>query len=405
MKYLLVFLFVFLLGNCLQIFLYLFNLYSVRNNNRIPEIFKDTLNKEEFEKSRRYTIDKIKFKILEIAIKTFITIFLLIYIWPIIESFTYKIISEGIPQGILFFLLIGALYYIIDLPFHYYLTFVIETKYQFNKSSLRLFVYDQMKSILITAILGLIVIFAFLGTANMTNIWWIPASFLGILLIIIIQIVSPLMIPLFNKLKPIENQILKEKIEQIARKSGLSLSNIFIIDQSRRSLHTNAFFSGIGKNKRLILFDTLFKINFEDEILAVIAHETGHYVKKHIIKLFLIDSLFFIITVFFFFILVNSQFIYSAFRINALYSVALYAAIFIGSIISLLEFVYNSISRKFEYEADKIAANATSREIMINVLKKLAKSNLSNLYPHPLFVFFKYSHPAPIDRIKAIIKD
>jgi STE24 endopeptidase len=399
------FLFVFLLSNCLQIFLYLLNLYSVRNNNKIPEIFKDTLNKEEFEKSRQYTIDKIKLKILEIAIKTFITIFLLIYIWPIIESLTYKIISEAIPGGILFFLLIGALYYIIDLPFQYYLTFVIETKYQFNKSSLRLFLYDQMKSILITAILGLIVIFAFLGTANMTSTWWIPASFLGILLIIIIQIVSPLMIPLFNKLKPIENQMLKEKIEQIARKNGLSLSTIFIIDQSRRSLHTNAFFSGIGKSKRLILFDTLLKINSEDEILAVFAHETGHYVKKHIIKLFFINSLIFVITIFFFFVLVNSQFIYIAFRVNALYSVALYAAIFIGSIISLLEFVYNSISRKFEYEADRIATDATSREIMINVLKKLAKSNLSNLYPHPLFVFFKYSHPAPIDRIKAIIKD
>jgi STE24 endopeptidase len=223
-------------------------------------------------------------------------------------------------------------------------------------------------------------------------------------LVIFLEIISPLLLSLFNKLKPIENIGLKVKIEEIAKRSGLSISNIFVIDQSKRSLHTNAFFSGVGKSKRLILFDTLLKVHSEEEILAIFAHEVGHYIKRHVLKLIFINSLIFFVVIFSLFILVNSKVVNLAFGVNEFYSVALYATIFLGSIMSLLEFIYNSISRKFEYEADRVAADITSKQIIINALKRLVKSNLSNLYPHPLFVFFKYTHPTPLERINVISK-
>jgi STE24 endopeptidase len=374
----------------------------VRRNNKMPEVFKDILREEDFEKSRLYTIDKMKLNVFETILETSVMVFLIVYGFPIIERFVTKINSNEVFQGILFFFLIGAIYYLLGLSFRYYATFVVERKYEFNKTNLKLFVSDQAKGILIAVVLGFVIIFTFLSIVRISSTWWIPVSLFTVFLFVFFEIISPLLLPLFNKLKPIENVELKEKIEEIARRNGLSISNIFVIDQSKRSLHTNAFFSGIGKSKRLVLFDTLLKLHSEEEILAIFAHEVGHYVKRHILKLIFINSLIFFVVIFFLFALVNSKVLNFAFGVSKFYSVALYAVIFIGSIMSLLEFVYNSISRRFEYEADRVAVYATSKEIIINVLKRLVKSNLSNLYPHPLFVFFKYTHPTPLERINAI---
>jgi STE24 endopeptidase len=374
----------------------------VRRNNKMPEVFKDILREEDFEKSRLYTIDKMKLNVFETILETSVMVFLIVYGFPIIERFVTKINSNEVFQGILFFFLIGAIYYLLGLSFRYYATFVVERKYEFNKTNLKLFVSDQAKGILIAVVLGFVIIFTFLSIVRISSTWWIPVSLFTVFLFVFFEIISPLLLPLFNKLKPIENVELKEKIEEIARRNGLSISNIFVIDQSKRSLHTNAFFSGIGKSKRLVLFDTLLKLHSEEEILAIFAHEVGHYVKRHILKLIFINSLIFFVVIFFLFALVNSKVLNLAFGVSKFYSVALYAVIFIGSIMSLLEFVYNSISRRFEYEADRVAVYATSKEIIINVLKRLVKSNLSNLYPHPLFVFFKYTHPTPLERINAI---
>ena len=399
MKYFVLFLFIFLLNNSLQIFLYLLNMSYVRRNNKIPEVFKDILREEDFKKSRLYTIDKMKLNAFETVIESCVMIFLIAFGFPIIERFVSKILSNEVFQGILFFFLVGAIYYLFGLSFQYYATFVLERKYEFNKTNLKLFVSDQAKDILIAVVLGFVILFTFLNIIRISNAWWIFVFLFAVFLVIFLEIISPLLLSLFNKLKPIENIGLKVKIEEIAKRSGLSISNIFVIDQSKRSLHTNAFFSGVGKSKRLILFDTLLKVHSEEEILAIFAHEVGHYIKRHVLKLIFINSLIFFVVIFSLFILVNSKVINLAFGVSKFYSVALYATIFIGSIMSLLEFVYNSISRRFEYEADRVAADITSKQIIINALKKLVKSNLSNLYPHPLFVFFKYTHPTPLERI------
>ncbi len=377
---------------------------SVRRNNKMPEVFKDILSEEDFEKSRLYTIDKMKLNVFEIVLETPVMIFLIVYFFPIVERFVSKINSNEVVQGILFFFLIGAIYYLLGLPFRYYATFVVERKYEFNKTNLKLFVSDQAKGVLIAVVLGFVIIFTFLSIVRISSTWWILVSLFAVFLFVFLEIISPLLLPLFNKLKPIENVELKDKIEEIARRNGLSISNIFVIDQSKRSLHTNAFFSGIGKSKRLVLFDTLLKLHSEEEILAIFAHEVGHYIKRHILKLIFINSLIFFVVIFSLFALVTSRVLNLAFGVSKFYSVALYAAIFVGSVMSLLEFVYNSISRRFEYEADRVAVYATSKEIIVNALKRLVKSNLSNLYPHPLFVFFKYTHPTPLERINVIYK-
>ena len=404
MKYFVLFLFIFLLNNSLQIFLYLLNMSYVRRNNKIPEVFKDILREEDFKKSRLYTIDKMKLNAFETVIESCVMIFLIAFGFPIIERFVSKILSNEVFQGILFFFLVGAIYYLFGLSFQYYATFVLERKYEFNKTNLKLFVSDQAKGIFIAVVLGFVILFTFLNIIRISNAWWIFVFLFAVFLVIFLEIISPLLLSLFNKLKPIENIGLKVKIEEIAKRSGLSILNIFVIDQSKRSLHTNAFFSEVGKSKRLILFDTLLKVHSEEEILAIFAHEVGHYIKRHVLKLIFINSLIFFVVIFSLFILVNSKVVNLAFGVNEFYSVALYAAIFVGSIMSLLEFVYNSISRRFEYEADRVAADITSKQIIINALKKLVKSNLSNLYPHPLFVFFKYTHPTPLERINVISK-
>jgi len=377
---------------------------SIRRNNKIPEVFKDILREEDFKKSRLYTIDKMKLNAFETVIESCVMIFLIAFGFPIIERFVYKILTNEVFQGILFFFLVGAIYYLLGLSFQYYATFVLERKYEFNKTNLKLFISDQAKGILIAVVLGFVILFTFLNIIRISNDWWIFVFLFAVFLVIFLEIISPLLLSLFNKLKPIENIGLKVKIEEIAKRSGLSISNIFVIDQSKRSLHTNAFFSGVGKSKRLILFDTLLKVHSEEEILAIFAHEVGHYIKRHVLKLIFINSLIFFVMIFSLFILVNSKVVNLAFGVSKFYSVALYATIFVGSIMSLLEFVYNSISRRFEYEADRVAADITSKQIIINALKRLVKSNLSNLYPHPLFVFFKYTHPTPLERINVISK-
>jgi STE24 endopeptidase len=377
---------------------------SVRRNNKIPEVFKDILREEDFKKSRLYTIDKMKLNAFETVIESCVMIFLIAFGFPIIERFVYKILTNEVFQGILFFFLVSAIYYLLGLSFRYYATFVLERKYEFNKTNLKLFVSDQAKDILIAVVLSFVILFTLLNIIRISNDWWIFVFLFAVFLVIFLEIISPLLLSLFNKPKPIENIGLKVKIEEIAKRSGLSISNIFVIDQSKRSLHTNAFFSGVGKSKRLILFDTLLKVHSEEEILAIFAHEVGHYIKRHVLKLIFINSLIFFVVIFSLFILVNSKVVNLAFGVSKFYSVALYATIFIGSIMSLLEFVYNSISRRFEYEADRVAADITSKQIIINALKRLVKSNLSNLYPHPLFVFFKYTHPTPLERINVISK-
>jgi len=362
------------------------------------------MNNEDFEKSRLYTIEKMKFNILKAIVNASTILILIIVGFRAFEKFVSKVPVNEVFQGILFFFIIYAIYYLINLPFEYYRIFVLEKKYGFSQINLNLFITDELKQILISAVLGFVVLFTFFYIASTTSKWWVFVSLFAVFFIVMSQIIFPFILPLFNKLEPVKDTELKTKIEELAKRSGLSISHIFVIDESKRSLHTNASFSGFGRWKRLILYDTLLKVHPENEVLAIVAHEIGHYTKRHIIKFTVLTSLILFTVVYSVFVLSNSSVINLAFGVNKFYSVILYTSIFISSIMSLFEFVFNSISRKFEYEADRISAELTSKQSIINALKRLAKANLSFPYAHPLFVLYKYSHPTIIERIEAVEK-
>jgi len=404
MKFLALFLFVYLLGGTLQIFLYLANLSYARKMSKVPEALKDVMNEDDFEKSRLYTIEKMKFNTLKTIIDTLVMLIFIIAGVPYIERLVSRVPLNEVFQGILFFFVVYAIYYIINLPVEYYRVFVLEKKYGFSKMNLKLFVSDELKQILISAVLGFAVLFTFFYITSVTSNWWVFVSLFAVFFVILSQIIFPFILPLFNKLEPIKDTGLKTKIEELAKKVSLSISNIFVIDESKRSFHTNASFSGFGRWKRLILYDTLLKVHPEDEILAIVAHEIGHYIKRHIIKFTVLTSLILFAVVYSVFVLSNSTVINLAFGVNKFYSVVLYASIFISSIMSLFEFAFNSISRKFEYEGDSVSAELTSKQSIINALKRLAKTNLSFPYAHPLFVLYKYSHPTILERIEAVEK-
>jgi len=376
MKFLAIFLFVYFLEGALQIFLYLANLSYARKMSKVPEALKDVMNEDDFEKSRLYTIEKMHFNIIKTIFDTLLMLILIIVGVPYIERLVSRVPLNEVFQGILFFFVIYAIYYIINLPVEYYRIFVLEKKYGFNKMNLKLFISDELKEILISAVLGFVVLFTFFYIASVTSNWWVFVSIFAVFFVILSQIIFPFILPLFNKLEPIKDSELKTKIEELAKRVSLSISNIFVIDESKRSLHTNASFSGFGRWKRLILYDTLLKVHPEDEILAIVAHEIGHYIKRHIIKFTDLTSLILFAVVYSVFVLSNSSVINLAFGVNKFYSVVLYAFIFISSIMSLFEFAFNSISRKFEYEADSVSAELTSKQSIINALKRFAFASL-----------------------------
>ncbi len=325
------------------------------------------------------------------------------YIDGLVRSFGYGPIISG-----LFFVgILMGLKLIISLPFNIYSTFVIEERFGFNKTTPILFISDFFKTIGLSILIGgilLSIIFWFLDAAGTTG--WILCWIASTLFLFIIQYVVPTVImPLFNKFKPLDDGPLKTDIMDYAASIDFSLSNIFVMDGSKRSSKSNAFFAGFGKNKRIVLFDTLISEQTPQELVAVLAHEMGHYKKKHIIKrmiltIFQLGIIFYLMSLF-----ISSQSLFTVFYVQ---EPSVYAGlIFFGMLytpIDLILSVFLQISsRKDEIQADQFAAQTLEApQPLITALKKLSAHNLSNLLPHPFYVFLNYSHPPVIQRIKLL---
>lgn len=413
--YKITFVLIFLLSRIWEIVLYYLNLNYSLKQNRIPDIFKDIITIEEFKKSKNYLKDKTKFLITEIIFQTIFILIGLIFLFPFFEKkaidFTFsldnfKIIDTNFTQIIFFFLLLGFFTFLIDLPFDVYLNFYLEKKYGFSKINVKTYILDKIKVIIISIILGFLILFGFYKIITTFEYWWIVLSLFIVSIIFLTNIIYPtLILPLFYKFEKLKNESLRKKIEDLIKMVNLKFENIYVINASSRSLHTNAFFTGIGKTKKIVFFDTLINNHTEDEILSIFAHELGHYKKGHIVKSF------FLSTIMVFFITIILNFIKDSSFINSFYNSELYISlpyiysiILILSILNPIEFIINSISRKFEFESDKYSVKLTNKESMIQSLKKLVKINLSNLTPHPIYSKFKYTHPPPVERIEAILK-
>ncbi|MFO8165038.1 MAG: M48 family metallopeptidase [Desulfatiglandales bacterium] len=392
-----------------QLFLNTINIIHLRQQeNHVPRIFQGTVDEVKFSKIIAYTADSTKFGIVQKLFDSMVLLAILLtgFLPWLVETITSWHIGF-VGGGLVFFAIIAVISNLLDIPFELYSTFVIEDKYGFNTKTMKLWAIDWVKSITISCILGGIVIFFLLTLVYyINNAWWFFAWIvLSVFELLIMWLYPVLIAPLFNKFEPIANAELERKIATLMGKAGLAVKGVFQMDAGKRSKHTNAYFTGIGKIKRIVLFDTLLASHPDEEILSVLAHETGHWLKKHIIKQLVLLEVMSLIGLFIVAKLLNWQLLYQTFGFQEQID---YVGLFLVPVI-LTPIAYfvrpagSALSRKYEREADDIAVSlmGTARP-MKNALIKLNADNLANLAPHPLFSWFNYSHPPPVERIERL---
>lgn len=388
---------------------------SILNNSyqtgKIPKILVSFINKEDYAKSISYEKENNVFSVL-ISTKTFIiTLVLLFYNgFGIIDKIANSLTSTPLFHSLVFFGIIALFFGLIMLPFDLYQTFVIEEKYGFNKSSFRLFFLDKIKGIVVSIILvgGLLALIFYLYSLWTHWFWFIAWLSLSLIMLIFSMFYSQLIVPLFNKQKPLEEGELRNKIVEFAKKYNFSLNNIYVIDGSKRSSKANAYFTGLGSKKRIVLYDTLIEQQSKDELLAILAHEIGHYKHKHTLKGIVIGIIQTGIYLYLFSLFLNLQNSLAIEIANAFGTVPSFhiSLISFGLLLSPISLIIsplmNYFSRKNEYQADAFAAESVGSKYLGEALIKLSKNHLSKLEPHPWYVFFHYSHPSLLQRLKGM---
>ena len=375
--------------------------------DEIPKSLKDFYQKDKYLKAKEYKKINGKLSFISSTISFLITISLLVLgIYGKVSDYFMINYQNIFVQSSLFFLSFYVLNLIVSTPFQYYSTFSIETKFGFNKTTLKTFVLDKLKGMFLSLTIGGILLYvALILYSKISNGFWIYLWLgLSLFTLFIQMFYTTLIVPLFNKLTPLEDGSLKNKIENYSKEIGYSLSNIFVIDGSKRSTKANAFFSGIGPKKTIALFDTLLEKHTEEELVAVLAHEVGHYKKNHIFQGLVLTIIQIGLMTYLLELCLNSSNL-----INSLggeitsFHLGLIVFSMLFSPIGLLIGVFtNILSRKNEYEADKFAKQTYSGKDLELALKKLSVDSLSNIYPHPFYVFVHYSHPPLIKRLEAL---
>jgi STE24 endopeptidase len=371
----------------------------------IPATFEGFIDKDSLSKINTYTIDRSRlFQTRKIISDILLLAFILSGFFLVLNDCGMHVVSGYVWPGVIFFLLFGSIFFILDLPFDFYETFVIEEKYGFNKSDTKTWIIDNVKSGIISIVLLVAILAPLLWIIQaFPNYWW----FWGFAIVAVVQLVLvilyPIVIaPMFNKFERLKDQVLADEVNALAKNLGMKTSGIFQMDAGRRSTHSNAYFTGLGKTKRVVLFDTLIQSHGHDEILSILAHEIGHYKLKHIMKSYIIAQLSMLAGFYLTFLILNWNSFYETFgfETSQSYIGLLIISIFGKRISFFLKPLYMSLSRKFEKQADEFAMNARPDPTpFILSLKKLSVDNLSNLNPHPLYVWFSYSHPPVLERI------
>ena len=376
----------------------------------IPAELAEIYSEEELEKQRKYQKANTRFGFLTSALTFILSLGMIVsggfaYVDNLVISWVGKgeIVSALVFVGVLF-----LAQDILTLPFQWYSTFKIEERFGFNKMTPKTFILDKIKGYFLAGIFGGLILWAMLALIIEMgeNFWIIFWAVIAVLMLLLNMFYASLIVPLFNKLTPLEDGDLKTAIQNYCSTVNFSLDNVFVIDGSKRSSKANAFFSGMGKKKKVVLYDTLIESTTTEELVAVIAHEIGHYKKKHIIYTMVLSVL-------------NMGFILfvlSKLLFNKELSVALGAddlryhlnlitfGLLFSPISKIVAIFMNLFSRKNEFEADAYATTTFNGTDLISALKKLAKNNLSNLHPHPLFAFYHYSHPPLKQRFDSIKK-
>lgn len=378
-------------------------------NDALPPELQDVYDAEAYKKSQNYKATKYKFGLLTSTFSIVLTLgFLFFDGFEFVDNIARSYSSNPITVALIFFGIIMIASDVLTTPFAYYSTFVIEEKFGFNKTTKKTFVLDKIKGWLMSAIIGggiLAVIIWFYNTTGQ-HFWLYAWALVTFFTVFMNMFYSKLIVPLFNKQTPLEAGELRDKISAYAKTVGFKLDKIFVIDGSKRSTKANAYFSGFGSEKRVTLYDTLINDLDDDEIVAVLAHEVGHYKKKHIIFNLVTSILLTGLTLYILSLFIANPLLSQALGVEtASFHVGLIAFMMLYAPISeITGLIMNVFSRKFEYQADDYAKNTYKGEPLITSLKKLSKNSLSNLTPHPAYVFMHYSHPTLLQRIKNLRK-
>jgi STE24 endopeptidase len=390
----------------LRYFLQRLNMNNLKAHGKvIPPVFAGEINEATLSKMVDYTYDNSRLGTKENLLEDILELAMLFLLVPFMVGWLAGLHIHIIPQALIFFGVLAAIGGIIGLPFTLYHTFVLEKKYEFSTITWKIWITDLVKSLIVSAILMSIMISAFMAFVSyLPKSWWFWAwVFFTLFEIILLWLYPVLIAPLFNKYEPIQDELLKEKITTLLDKAGLKAKGIYQVDAGKRSKHTNAYFTGIGKTKRIVLYDTLLASHSPEEIIAVLAHEIGHWKKKHIVKQLIFMIGISLVLLYLVYLVVGFPILYSAFRIQhtPVYVGLFLVSLYLGAIRFFLSPVGAAVIRRYEREADGMAFELTgTSQPMVKALKRLAKDNLSNLYPHPLYVWFYYSHPPLIERIK-----
>jgi STE24 endopeptidase len=403
------FLTVFLLRSGTQILLNWLNISNLRQHgSMVPEAFQDSVDQGKLRKISAYTIDSDRFEMAAIlANQGFFLIILLSGFLPWLVKIIHRWPYGTIIDGLIFFAVLSMSSNLLRIPFNLYNTFVIEDRYGFNTMTLKIWISDLFKNIVLLAILGGLILSILLALAVYAGgTWWVWAWIcIGGFELFILWIFPIFIAPLFNKFEPIENKALEYRIGALIEKAGLRAKRVLRMDAGKRSKHTNAYFTGIGRNKRIILFDTLLSSHTEEEILAVLAHEVGHWKKKHVFKQIILLELLSLVGFYLVGKSLNWHLLYQTFGFQE--PVAYVGLFLVGALLGPISYfaqpLESAISRRFEREADDFALDLMkTAEPMQSAFKRLAMDNLANLTPHPLYAWFYYSHPPLIERIERL---
>ena len=376
----------------------------------LPEGFEKVYNKNKYAKSQKYLKINSQFSLFSSSFSFFIIMIIIHFgVFGFLDDFVRAKSSNSIYSGLVFFGILFIINDIINLPFSFFKNFVIEEKFGFNKMTISIFIKDKLKSYLLVFFIGGITMFSILSFFYYFEIygWLMVWIFLTIFSIIIQPIFIHFIAPMFNKFTPLNDGELKSAITKYSKKINFPISRIDVMDGSKRSNHSNAYFTGFGKSKRIALFDTLINNHSIEEIVSVVAHEAGHYKKKHIFFGMILSVIQTGLMLFLFNFIINEVALYKVFGVSepSIYTGLVFFGLLFTPINMILSLISLSISRKNEFEADQYALDTTNNpQALISMLKGLASDNLSHLTPHPFTVFLQYTHPPIYERVKKIEK-
>lgn len=378
-------------------------------HNAVPEELKGVYADDVYRKSMEYQIANSKFENIS---STFSYVFTMVLIFTgtfaMLDEWSRNFSNDMVWSTLIFFGTFALLSDIIGIPFDLYKTFVIEERFGFNRTTAKLFITDKIKGYLLAGILGgcLLAIFVLFYQITGRNFWWLAwITFSGVS-ILMSMFYASFILPMFNKLKPLEEGELRKSIEDYCRSVNFKLDNLFVMDGSKRSAKANAFFSGLGAKKKIVLFDTLIENHSTEELVAVLAHEVGHYKKKHTLTSIALSIIQTGLMLFLLSLFIDSESLSQALgSASASFALSLLAfGILYSPLSMILGVMMNLFSRKHEFEADAYAATTYSGKPLQIALKKLSADNLSNLTPHPWYVYIYYSHPPLLQRLRALQK-